>query len=235
MGLPRTAERLPLVVLWRRLDLYTGGAAMLLLAGIVATLFAVPTPAHAQAVKSIYCCDDENGRPICGDVLPSACFGRAYREMSPQGAVRRYVDAPLSREERARRAEAERLEREEAARLLVQRRLDEALFETYPSLEAIDEREARALAEIERSVADVRLREQELQEQRKRYEQEAEFYQGRDMPRELENALRSVDTEMAAYRSVIDSKDAEKDALRERFAADRKRYAELLASGFSRR
>lgn len=206
--------------------------ALALLAGLSIGL---SEAAQAQAGRSIFCCDDAAGRPVCGDVLPSACFGRAYREISPQGAVRRYVEAPLSREELARRAEAERREREEEARRKVQERLDQALFETYPNLEAIDEREERALAEVERASETLRQRMKELADERQRLDAEAEFYVGREMPRELENAFRSLASEEASFNGLIEAREAEKAAIKERYAADRRRYAELLASGFKRR
>lgn len=195
-------------------------------------LWAFAAPASAQ--RSIYCCDDSQGRPVCGDRLPSACYGRAYREISPQGIVRRHIEAPLSAEEIALRDAEDKRRKEEAARLAVQRRLDEALIETYASLEDIDVREERALVEADRSVEEIRQREQDLLAQRARYQAESEFYEGRQLPREIVTGLRIIDTELAAYRSVMSAKDAEKEAIRARYAADRRRYAELIAEGRGR-
>lgn len=185
----------------------------------------------ANAQQTIYCCDDERGRPVCGDVLPSACFGKAYREISPQGTVRRHVAAPLTAEEIARRNAEEQRKREEEARLAIQRRLDQALLETYQSLDDIDYLEARALAEVDRDLVVIEERERELAMQRELLVQESEFYVGRDLPREIATGLRLIDTELAAYQSVRVAKDAEKQSIRERFAADRRRYAELIAAG----
>ena len=185
----------------------------------------------ANAQQTIYCCDDERGRPVCGDVLPSVCFGKAYREISPQGTVRRHVAAPLTAEEIARRNAEEQRKREEEARLAIQRRLDLALLETYQSLDDIDHLEARALAEVDRDLVVIEERERELASQRELLVQESEFYVGRDLPREIATGLRLIDTELAAYQSVRDAKDAEKQSIRERFAADRRRYAELIAAG----
>lgn len=198
-------------------------------------LISLEAAAQQPGERNIYCCDDAQGRPVCGDILPSACYGQAYRVISPQGTVRRHVAAPLTPEEIARRDAEEKARKEEEARLLAQRRLDEALLETYKSLEDIDDREERALADVERSVEDIRAREVELIEQRGRYRQEAEFYEGREPPRELTTALRLIETELMAYRSVIDAKELEKSAIRARYAADRRRYAELIASGMTRR
>ncbi|HRD32940.1 MAG TPA: hypothetical protein PLR02_01675 [Rhodocyclaceae bacterium] len=207
---------------------------------VLLLLLAAP-PLHAQAGdgksggKSIFCCEDDSGRPVCGDVLPSQCYGRAYREMNSQGVTRRHVSAPLTKAELARReAEAKaRAEAEERDR--IQRRQDEALFETYPTLGAIDEREARAIAEVERSVEGVLAREQELLVQRKRYDEETEFYRGRDLPRDLKSALQVIDSELASHKEFLKQKEGERALIRERFDADRQRYIELLASGHKRR
>ena len=57
--------------------------------------------AQPAGAASIYCCD-VGGQPVCGDILPAACYGRAYREMSPSGIVRRTVPAPLTADELSR-------------------------------------------------------------------------------------------------------------------------------------
>ena len=210
-----------------------------LVSALVAALMlaAAPAPARAQASSgpSIYCCDDEAGRPICGDVLPRQCFGKAYREMSPSGAIRRQVSAPLTAEERARRAAEKRAQEEAEALARIQRRQDEALIETYPTLESITDREQRAIADVERSILVVAERESELLEQRARLLAEAEFYQGRELPRELESNLRLTETELSAYQSVIASKELEIQAIRERYESDRQRYLKLIDAGFTSR
>jgi hypothetical protein len=203
---------------------------------LVVALVAAPVCAFAQSsTRTIYCCDDARGRPVCGDILPAACYGQAYREISPQGMVRRHVAAPLTPGEVVQRdAEAQR-QREEEARLFVQRRLDEALLETFTGLADIDLREERALAEVDRSMVSVREREVELAEQRFRYAKELEFYAGRTVPHDIQTALRLIDAELSTYSSLVAAKEAEKDAIRARFAGDRRRYAELIASGAGKR
>lgn len=206
-------------------------AELLLAAGLAA-----PLAAAAQGGgRSIYCCDDANGRPVCGDVLPAVCYGRAYREISPQGSVRRHVAAPLTREEVARRDAEEKRRKDEEERRLKQRRLDQALLETYTGLEDIDVRQERALAEVERSLEGLLAREAELRRRRLREEGEAGAYRGRELPRALANSLRDIDSELASLRTVIEAKTREIDAIRARFAADRRRYAELVAAGETRR
>ena len=61
----------------------------------------------AAAQTRIFCCDDANGRKVCGDFLPPACQGRAYEERDNRGFVSKKVEAPLTAEQQARRARRE--------------------------------------------------------------------------------------------------------------------------------
>ena len=67
-------------------------------------LLALVGPASSLAAPSIFCCNNEAGRQVCGDVLPSACYGRAYRELGYTGRTARTVEAPLTGEQRVQRA-----------------------------------------------------------------------------------------------------------------------------------
>ena len=49
-----------------------------------AALFA--SPVFAQEAR-IYCCDDANGRKVCGDFVPKECERRAYEERDNKGYV----------------------------------------------------------------------------------------------------------------------------------------------------
>lgn len=195
-----------------------------------------PLAAAAQGSgRTIYCCEDDNGRPVCGDVLPGMCYGKAYREISPQGTVRRFVAAPLTPEEVARRQAEEQRRKAEEARALQQRRLDAALLETYPTLSELDARRERALAEVETGLGDVRQRLAELTLRRDRLAQETEFYRNGEVPRDLADELRTVEGEIAAQRSIIDAKNREAAAVRARFDDDRRRYIELTRDDPRRR
>jgi len=197
-----------------------------------AALLAAPLAASAQTSsggKTIYCCDI-GGQPICGDVLPNACYGRAYREMSPQGVIRRQVAAPLTADEISRRNEDARLRAEADARLARQRRLDQALLDTYQSVADVDFRRDRALADLDKTISSLRVRETELVERRNRIAKETEPFQGRAVPRELAEDLDNANGELSAHRSVIDAKQRERESIRARFEEDRRRYIELTTA-----
>lgn len=192
-------------------------------------------PAPPAAARTIYCCDDASGRPMCGDQLPTTCYGRAYREIGPQGTVRKQIAAPLSSDEVARRnAEIERRKQDEV-RLLKQRRLDQALLETYQSLADLDSREQRAIGELERDIGQGSAREAELVAERAPLAKQAEGFRAGELPRKLEASLQRVDAELAAQRKILESKRRELDTVRARFASDRRRYVELTSGGDVRR
>ncbi len=197
---------------------------------IVATLL-LPLGAAAQntGARTIYCCD-VGGQPVCGDILPTACYGSAYREISPSGTVRRNVAAPLTADEIARRNAEARLRRVEEAERMRQLRLDQALLETYRSVEDLDSRRDRELADLDRTLRDLRARESDLLELQRRIIVDAQDLQrGTKDPGVMED-LRNLDGEILAQRSVIDAKLRERSAILDRFEEDRRRYLELTSS-----
>ncbi|WP_407279038.1 hypothetical protein U5817_23630 [Aromatoleum evansii] len=192
------------------------------------------TLANTAGAK-VYCCEDASGRRQCGDVLPQACYGRAYREMGPQGTIKREVSAPLTADEIARRNAAEQQKKDDETRQAKQRRLDQALLETYASVEDLDRRRDKDVADIERSIEEARKRDKELRTKRQRFEKEAEFHKGRDLPRDLAANLRSIDSELASQGKLIEDKTRELEATRARFEADRARYVELSSAAAKQR
>ncbi|WP_398307196.1 hypothetical protein [Zoogloea sp.] len=194
---------------------------------LVSMLVALP-PTHAQTVPrgTVYCCTD-NGHQVCGDVLPPQCFGKSYREMSPQGTVRRTVEAPLSPEQLAKREAEERARRAEVARQRAEMRRNQSLLETYSSVADIDTRRDRAVESVELELRQAEARQAQLMKKRSGLLREAEFFQKRPMPPNLAAALRESDSELAAQSSIIEAKRRDIEAIRSRYEQDRSRYIAL--------
>lgn len=191
-------------------------------------VLAMLLPGLAQAGNIVYCCDVA-GRPVCGDVLPLACYGRAYREITPQGTLRREVQAPLTAEDLARR-EAELSRRREAdEKLLKQRRLDQALLDTYRNLVELDARRARALSEIDHALNGLRERESELLARKLRLTREFEALHEVPARHALGENLRMLERELVMQRSLIDARLREREQVRQYYENDRRRYIELTA------
>ena len=87
----------------------------------------------SDAGPRIFCCADGTGRQVCGDILPTACYGRAYRELGDSGSTARVVEAPLTAEQKAQRAADEQRRKEQERLANEQKRKDQALLNTYGS------------------------------------------------------------------------------------------------------
>jgi hypothetical protein len=197
---------------------------------IVALLLASPwvsAQSNTQAGR-VYCCSDASGRRICGDTLPQICYDRAYREVSPGGRVLRDVEAPLTPEQRARRDQEIRAQRDRAARDAEANRRDQVLLDSYANVGEIDMRRDRELANMDADLQRNRTRETELLNQRQRLEKLVPAKGA--VPRELSEDLGNNAAELAAVRTVIESKQRDIDLARSRFDADRKRFLELTPS-----
>lgn len=204
------------------------------LAGLACCVLFALSPGEVRAqtttAKIVYCCD-VGGQPVCGDILPAACYGRAYREVSPSGLVRRTVAAPLTPEEIAERAAVERERRAAEADRVRKLRLDQALLETYRNLEDLDSRRDRELRDLDRTIRALRARESELIERQHSLIDEATHTDKSEVAASLEADIGVLDSEIAAQSSIIAAKLRERNAVVERFEEHRRRYLELTAGG----
>lgn len=191
-----------------------------------ALTFAFPVWAQTPPKGTVFCCMD-NGHQVCGDVLPMQCYGKGYREMSPQGTVRRLVEPPLTPEQLARREAEERAKRLELARQRAEQRRNQSLLETYSSVADIDARRDRALEGVDQDLKRAEARQGQLLKKRDSLNREAEFYLRKPMPAPLAAALRESDSELAAQNLVIEAKKREMEAIRTRYEQDRQRYIAL--------
>ncbi len=179
------------------------------------------------AGPSIFCCHDDSGKQVCGDVLPSACYARAYRELSDSGRTARTIDAPLTAEQRAQRAAEEKRRSEQERVLNEQRRKDQALLNTYGSEKDIEIMRSRAERDIAAAIRAAQERIVEIRRQRRRFEDEAEFYKNRQLPADVAKGLRDADQEIRAQESVIESKKKDLESIRLKYDEDLRRYVEL--------
>ena len=197
--------------------------AALLLAGL-ATAGAAQ---EATPAGSFYCCTDATGRRACGDLLPPQCSGLPYRVFNRQGVLIREVGRPLTPEEKAAQAEMARQAKQMEAHAREQRRKDQALLETYSSLEDVDRMQARAETEVTSAINAAETKIAEARKRRKKFENEAEFYPNRPLPPEVAKGLRDEDAEIKAQTELVDAKKRELELIKSKYAEDRRRYIEL--------
>lgn len=195
-----------------------GRLLLLAMCGVATNLVAAPR---------ILCCHDDAGKQICGDILPPVCYGRAYRELGEYGRTARVVEAPLSAEQRTRRAVEEKKKQEEERLQNEQRRKDQALLNTYGSEQDIEMMRARSERDLAAAIKASNERIAEIRARRKVFENEAEFYKQRKLPVEVEKGLRDTDNEIKAQESVIEAKKKDHEIVRQKYSDDLRRFIEL--------
>ena len=194
------------------------GPALLCLAG----LLLVPT---ARA-DYLYVCQLK-GHTISGGVPPPECKEQDIRELNPDGTLHRLIPAPLTpqqRKERELAAEA-RLRQEEAER--AQARKDRALLETYGSVSEIEAARQRTVAARQVLVDRAQQRIEQYARERRKLDDEAEFYAKREMPPKLKEAFAANAALSAQQQKTKLDVEQEIKALNARYDADIQRYREL--------
>ena len=119
---------------------------------LMGALAAVMASATAGGQAGVACCDDANGRRVCGNPLPSECYGRKYWLIDDSGVVRKVVDPAAERARRRMSDDSEDLSAQE--RML--RRKHERLLQAFPTLEAFDAWRDAQLAGYDRQIDQIR-------------------------------------------------------------------------------
>jgi len=203
------------------------GAAVL--AALSAGATAQPQPAVPGAGPSIYTCVDARGRTLTSDRPIPDCIDREQRELNPSGTVRRRVEPTYTAKELAEREERQRQAEQAAIRQREERRRERALLVRYPSATAHDRERTEALTQIEVVIQAARKRLGELAEERRKIDDELEFY-AKDPARAPSSVRRQIednDQSMAVQKRFIGEQEDEKRRVNARFDEERARLREL--------
>lgn len=195
-----------------------------LLAGACLLLLAANEGARAQQL--MYTCRYKE-HTYTGSLPPPECKDQDLRELNPDGTLHRLIPAPLTPEQRRARDAAEKqrllLEEQENA----QRHQDRSLLETYGSVSEIEAARDRAVAARQVLVKRADERIAQYARERKKLDDEAEFYVKREKPAKLRDAY-------AANKALTEQQEKTKaDVLAEianlqaRYETQIKRYREL--------
>jgi chromosome segregation ATPase len=195
----------------------------------LAAVLLVTASAGAQA--AVFVCTAPDGRKITSDRVPTECGNNPIRELRPDGSVRRVIEPPLTAEQRAERAAQQRREQQEHDRRLSQVRRDRALLETYADEKEIIAARDEMLAAREKVIEKSHERLAQLKKDRRKLEDETEFYVNRKRPDTLTRALTANDEMVDGQQRLINDTRADMDRITTRFDAELKRYRELLAVG----
>ena len=189
----------------------------------------------ASAAGEFYCCQDPStGHRICADILPEACRGRGYRLLDRGANLLKEVGPPLTPEQKAAEVEVERQRKLAGEQAREQRRRDQALLDTYATLEDIDITQRKVEADIGVQIRSTQELLEKARQRRQKLDNETEFYKKRPIPSELVRNLRTNDQEIATQQEILAGKQRELEAVRSRYDTERKRYLELRGTARTR-
>ena len=201
-----------------------------LVLGALAVLAASPGLAPAQ---KIVCWKDKSGKVIgCGDKVPPEFQSSATKELDSRGVTRRTTEsADEVNQRRQREQEAARAKAEDERRQLDQKRQDTALLQTYSNEQEIDLKRDRDLQvidlQIEQLTTGLKGATQRYNDTRQRHDT---VEKNKKVPsQQLKDELARAAADKQRLERSIETRQKEKEELRERFAAYKKRYSELRA------
>jgi hypothetical protein len=181
------------------------------------------------ASPGIYTCTDARGRTLTADRPIAECTDREQRELNPSGSVRRKVEPTYTARELQEREDRAREAAIQTARLTDERRRERALLVRYPNLATHDRERSEALAQIDAVTQAARKRIAELSEDRKKIDEEMEFYKQDTtkapgaVRRKLEDNTQSV----VVQNRFIAEQEEEKKRVNARFDEERTRLKTL--------
>lgn len=153
------------------------------------------------------------------------------RELNRDGSVRRTIARPLTQDELRARANEAKKRLEEEDKQLAQRRRDKSLLEAYATDEEIEAARTKSLESATQSMARAKARIDSLNGERKKLDDEAEFYKKRVLPDQIKRSFVSNQQEVSQAEKILSDAVAESKRINERFDAEKKRFRELLAQG----
>jgi hypothetical protein len=185
----------------------------------------------ASAQAQLFVCTDAKGRTYSGDRPPAECADRQVRELRSDGSVRRVIEPPLTAEQKAARAAEEKRQKEEAERQRESMRKDLALLDAYANEQEIEETRNRALASRMTMIERAQKRIEDHQRERKKLDQESEFFAKRELPERLKRSYQLNDSLVRSEEKIIVDAKTDMNRVNERFDNDLKRFRELINAG----
>jgi hypothetical protein len=181
--------------------------------------------------SQLYVCTTPSGRTLTGDLPPAECQNVPIRELNRDGSVRRVIEAPLTPEQKKRREQEDKERHAREMQAQEQLRKDRALLETYASEEEIESSRDRTLASRQTLIDRANQQLKEFKLDRKRLDDEAEFYVKRQMPDKLKRALEDNAALQAQQLKTMDDIRADMQRINERYDAELRRFRELVMRG----
>jgi hypothetical protein len=205
-----------------RAGLWAASGALLLGAGLWST----------EVQAQIYTCVDAKGRRLTSDRPIVECLDREQHQLGNTGTIVKTLPPSYTADERAQLEAQRKLEAEQRARVLEERRRERALLIRYPNQGVHDKERAEALAQIDEVIGAVHKRELALVAQRKEIDVELEFYQSdvSKAPSWLRRKFEDNEKQMVVQKRFLDEQAQEKQRINARFDEELAKLRQLWAA-----
>jgi hypothetical protein len=194
---------------------------------LLAALGALPTAAWSQ----LFVCTTPGGRTLTGDQPPPECQNVVVRELNHDGSIKRVIEPPLTPDQKKKHEEEEKKRHQREMQAQEQLRKDRALLETYASEDEIEASRDRTLASRQALIERANQQLKGFKVDRKRLDEESEFYAKRQLPDKLKRALEDNAALQAQQLKTIDDIRADMQRINERYDAELQRFRELVMRG----
>ncbi len=194
---------------------------------VLVALALLPIGAWAQ----LYVCTTPGGRTLTGDMPPPECQNVVIRELNHDGSVKRVIEPPLTPDQKRKREQEEKDRHQREMLAQEQLRKDRALLETYASEDEIEASRDRTLASRQALIDRANQQLREFKMDRKRLDDETEFYAKRQLPDKLKRAIEVNSALQAQQLKAIDDIRLDMQRINERYDAELRRFRELVMRG----
>lgn len=193
-----------------------------LILGATLALLALSAPA------ALYKWVDEKGRVQYSD-KPPAETSKGGVELSNRGVVKKKLDSALTPEEKKAQEEEAARRRAEQQEAMAQRRADNALLQSFTSVQEIDMKRDRELQAMDAMVSNLKGQERTLLERlnEDRRRAEAQTKKGKPPGDGLREDITRTEAEIKVVRDEIQRKNQDATDTRVKYEALKKRYIEL--------
>ena len=177
----------------------------------------------------IYTCVDARGRTLTADRPIAECSDREQRELGPSGTVRRKLEPTYTAHELQEREDRAREASIQAARIIDERRRERALLVRYPNATTHDRERVEALSQIDAVIQAAKKRIVELGDDRKKIDEELEFYKQdtSKAPGAVRRRIEDNTQSLAVQNRFIAEQEEEKKRVNARFDEERGRLKTL--------
>jgi hypothetical protein len=177
--------------------------------------------------SGIYTCKDDHGKLITRDRYIAECSDREQRLLNADGSLRKVIPPTLTSDQQAQKDSKAARDREGEQALNDAIKYDRLLLRRYPDKAAHDRKREEALSDSRQAMQRAEARLRELDAERKRLLQEAEFYRGRPIPPALRQQLDNNEAAAAAQRNAIGNAQDEMDRINKKFDVELERLRKL--------